>query len=290
VQLQREQRIVADREGREVRNIGDIRGRRLLDPEPVRQITEDVLAQPRALCGQLDLDDAHRAAQTAAATCSTSASESVRQSRSVLPSRTTAITGGCRVEAVRQRLLHRIMPRSAAPPAEAHAADTGDRLLDLAADELGETFGPGAHELDRLVQHSQHGNGVACGWVERQRERPLESSERELVRAQRALQWVPAQPLDEVARPTTIPACGRRAACRRRSRRGRRLREGFRRSRLVADPASAPEPRSSTSGSSCRRAIAASSASCGRSVKPTTRKFDWCDAQEHAVSGPIACS
>ena len=51
------------------------------------------------------------------------------------------------------------------------------------------------------MEHAQHGNVVACRWVERQRERPFERSERELVSAQRALQWVPAQPFDEVSAP-----------------------------------------------------------------------------------------
>ena len=80
---------------------------------------------------------------------------------------------------------------------------------------------------------------------------------------------------------------GRRAACRRRSRRGRRRRRGSPpRTARPARSTSAPEPRSSTSGRPCRRATAASSASRGCSVKPTTRKFDWCTRRSSGRLGP----
>ena len=39
-----------------------------------------------------------------------------------------------------------------------------------------------------------------------------------------------------------------------------------------------------------RRRPSASSASDGRSVKPSTRKFDWCTRSSTAVSGPMARS
>ena len=81
------------------------------------------------------------------------------------------------------------------------AADTRDGVLDLAADERGEPLGPGADDLDRLVEHAQHGHVVARRRIESERERPLECGQRELVRAQRALKRMSAQPLDEF-RPT----------------------------------------------------------------------------------------
>ena len=64
-------------------------------------------------------------------------------------------------------------------------------------------------------------------------------------------------------------------------------------SRGVGSPSSstrAPEPRSSTSGTSCRRATAASSAAPGRSAKPTTRKLEGWTRRRSAVSGPTARS
>src|SRR6185312_14355742 len=41
---------------------------------------------------------------------------------------------------------------------ERSAADARDRLLHLAADEPGETLGPLAHALERLVEHAKDGN------------------------------------------------------------------------------------------------------------------------------------
>ena len=79
---------------------------------------------------------------------------------------------------------------------ERTAPDPRDRLLDLAACRLGEPFGAGADRLDGLAQHAQHRNLV--GPVERENERPLERGERELVGAQRALERVAAQALDQI--------------------------------------------------------------------------------------------
>ncbi len=112
------------------------------------------------------------------------------------------------------------------------------------------------HPQDRNLAQRPHG-------IEVEEQGSLQCGEPELVRAQRAVQWMAAQSLDEVGAPDEDP----------------RLRP--------AEPASdactvgssdrsisAPEPRSSSSGMSCLRAAAASSASDGCSVKPTTRKFD----------------
>ena len=65
--------------------------------------------------------------------------------------------------------------------------------------------------LHRLVEHAQHGDLAASALgVEVERERPLERRERQLVGAQRALQRVPPQPLDQVGAPDDDP--GLRAA------------------------------------------------------------------------------
>ena len=60
------------------------------------------------------------------------------------------------------------------------------------------------------MEHSQHGHRVALRRLESERERSLESRERELVCAKRALEWVSAQPLDEV-HPADDNACLRAA-------------------------------------------------------------------------------
>ena len=104
-------------------------------------------------------------------------------------------------------------------------------------------------------------------------ERPLERGERQLVGAERALERMTAQPLDELARGRRrCRPAARRAACRPRSRRGRRPA-----ARLAAAVGSSPrsssepEPRSSTSGSPARFAIPASSCVETAAVKPTIR-------------------
>ena len=63
------------------------------------------------------------------------------------------------------------------------AADTRDRLLDLAADVLREPRGARANSLQRLVQHPQHRDLAARFRVERQLQRSFERRECELVRA-----------------------------------------------------------------------------------------------------------
>ena len=97
------------------------------------------------------------------------------------------------------------------------------------------------------------------------------------------------------ARPTTIPACGPPSSLspekQTRSAPGvERGRAPSARRRATVLLGSAPEPRSSISGSSCRCGRRGELASAGRSVKPTTRKFDWCTRRSSAVSGPIARS
>ena len=75
----------------------------------------------------------------------------------------------------------------------------------------GQPLGPRAHCLERLVQHPQHRHLAQRPLrVEVEPERPLERRQRELVRAQRALERVPPQRLDEVGAADDDP--GLRAA------------------------------------------------------------------------------
>ena len=141
--------------------------------------------------------DGQRHASTAAATSSASASVSVRQSSSVRPSRTTAITGGS---------CERSAQASSSSTAQAKLGELGQRqraashardcLDDSAAGRLGEALGAAEDEIGRLAQHAHHGDLVRP--VEVERERPLERSERQLVRAERAVERVPTQLLDQV--------------------------------------------------------------------------------------------
>ena len=78
--------------------------------------------------------------------------------------------------------------------------------LDPASGELGETLCPGAHGLCGLGEHAEDGCAGAVGAVER--ESALEGGERELVCAERALQRVAAQALDEVGAADDDPGLG----------------------------------------------------------------------------------
>src|SRR5581483_8154870 len=73
---------------------------------------------------------------------------------------------------------------------------------DLPADGRGETLGPRPHLLALLVEHPEHGHLAqrTCG-VEVEEQRPLERGEAELVDAERTVQRVAAEPLDEVGAP-----------------------------------------------------------------------------------------
>ncbi len=83
------------------------------------------------------------------------------------------------------------------------------------------------------------------------------------------------------ARPRTIPACGPpRSLSPENATRSAPAARLSGTSGSSSNATRLPEPRSSRSGSPRRRATAASSRSDGRSVKPTVRKFDWCDAQQ----------
>ena len=243
-----------------------------------------VLRARRSLCA---------AGEDAAATSSTSASVSVRQSSSRRPSRTTPTTGGSPAAAAprassstAQAKLGSSASGSAPPPTRATVSSTSPPTA------AREPLGAGADGLGRLVQHPQHRN-LARGAlrVEVERERALERGERELVRAQRALERVAAQPLDELGAADDDPglraaeqlvageadevgAGGEALAGRSARRRACDERAG---AEVVdereAVPAAPPRPARPRDGCS---------------VKPTTRKFDWCTRSRTAVSGPIA--
>ena len=99
----------------------------------------------------------------------------------------------------RERLLDRAREARQLGERQRAAADARDRLLDLAADRRREPLGAGAHVLgDGLAQHPQHRDLAGHAPARGERERPLERGERELVGAERALERMAAQTLDEV--------------------------------------------------------------------------------------------
>ena len=225
-------------------------------------------------------------ATTAAATSSTSSSASVRQSSSASPSRTIADHRRLAGPQLRgELLLDRAGEARQLGQRERAAADARDGLLDVAADELGEPSRARPHGLRRLAQHAEHGN--LLGRVDR-RASSVPSSAASVslsARNARCSGWRRSFSTRS-ARPTTMPACGPPSSLspekQTRSAPAARLS-----ARVGSSPTStsAPEPRSSTSGSSWRRATCASLRSDGCSVKPTTRKFDWCTRRSTAVSG-----
>ena len=164
-----------------------------------------------------------------------------------------------------------------------------DGLLDFAPDGGGEALGARANRGRVLEQHPYDGDPTRR--LEIQRERRLERCERELVGSKRALEGVAAQALDEVAAADDDPDCGPPRSLS--PEKHTRSAPPASASRGVGSPsndAKAPDPRSSTSGSPCRRATAATSASAGRAANPTRRKFDWWTRRIAAVSPPTARS
>ncbi len=99
----------------------------------------------------------------------------------------------------RERLVDRAREARQLGERERAAADARDRLLDRAADELCESLGARADDARVLVEHAQDRDALRR--LEVEAERSLERGDRELVGAQRPLEWMPAQPLDEVAAP-----------------------------------------------------------------------------------------
>ena len=176
---------------------------------------------------------------------------------------------------------------------ERAAADPRDGLLDLPADEPREPLGALADGVDGLVEHPEHRDlpprelGVG-----EERERPLERRERQLVGAQRALQRMPPQPLDEVGAPDDDARLG--AAEKLVAREADEVGAGGDARRgggLVADVeerarAEVVDERERGSLRDPRQRPATD----GCSANPTIRKFDWWTRRSAAVSGPIARS
>ena len=180
----------------------------------------------------------------------------MRQSSSVRPSRTTATTGGSPSRsALGELLLDGARGARELGERERAASDARDRLLDLAADELREALRARAHGLDRLVEHAQHRHLVARRRVERERQRSLERRERELVGAQRALQRMAPQPLDEIgaADDDARLRAAEELVAREADEVGARA-QALRRGRLVADAARARPSRGRRRAASSRRA------------------------------------
>ena len=181
---------------------------------------------------------------------------SVRQSRSVgrrgRRRRPAARRGGAAPQSA-SSTAHAALGSSASgsapPPTRATVSSTSPPT------SVGEPLRSGADGLDRLVEHAQHGDLVRVrAGSRRECERPLERGERQLVGAQRALERMPPQPLDELAPAdddTGLRSAEQLVA-------GERHEVGAGREALGAESArrrpsaSAPEPRSSTSGSVVR--------------------------------------
>ena len=175
---------------------------------------------------------------------------------------------------------------------ERAAADTRHGLLDLPADERRQPVRARAHRVDRLVEHAQDGDLAASTLrVVEERERSLERGERELVGPQRPLQRVAAEPLHERRLPDDD--AGLRAAEELVAGEADEIGAGGEargRSRLVAERrAATPEPRSSTSGRPTVRDPR--ELARGRPLgEPDDAEVRLVDAQDAAVSGPIARS
>ncbi len=120
---------------------------------------------------------------------------------------------------------------------ERAAPDAGDGLLHLAANERSQPLRAGMHRLERLLEHAEHGDAPAGLRDEREGEGPFERCQCELVRAERALQRVTTEPLDEGGatdddsrlRPTEKLVAGEAHEI-------RAFTQALRRGRLVADP------------------------------------------------------
>ena len=128
---------------------------------------------------------------------SASASVSVRQSSSSRPSRTTPTTGGSPARsgaASSSSTAHAKLGSSASgsapPPTRATVSSTSPPTSFARRSARART----APRV--LAQHAQHRDPLRR--VEVEQERPLERGERQLVGAERALERVAAQPLDEL--------------------------------------------------------------------------------------------
>ena len=228
---------------------------------------------------------------TAAATSSASASVSVRQSSSVRPSRTTPIDGRLAGAGAPPRAPPRPRRRSsAARPAAARRRRPAPPSPRPRRRPPRRAAPPGrAPPASGSREHPQR-RGSRSGALEQERERPLERRERELVGAQRPLERVPAQPLDEVGAAGDDP--GLRPAEQLVAREADEVGAGGE-ARSGGRLALERDERAGAEIVDERKLVPAGDRgelvrARGCSVKPTTRKFDWCTRSRSAVSGPIA--
>ena len=240
--------------------------------------------------GGADASAARAAAATAAATSSTSASASVRQSSSSWPSRTIAddrwLAGA---ERRGERLLDARTRSSAARRAAARRRRRGATVSStVAADERGEPLGARAHasRRPRAACAAPGSRGARAG---RGRARSVPSSAASVslsARSARCSGWRRSRSTRS-ARPTTMPACGPPSSLS--PEKQTRSAPAARLAARTARPASGDErARAEVVDERQRRAAARrrrAPSSARRSVKPTTRKFDWCTRRSSAVSG-----
>ena len=101
-----------------------------------------------------------------------------------------------RAQRLGERLLDRAREARELGERQRAAADAADGLLDLAARRGGEPLGAGADRRGSCA--SVRSTGIRSRRLEVEQQRPFERGERELVDAQRALQRMAPQPLDEL--------------------------------------------------------------------------------------------
>ena len=235
--------------------------------------------------------DRERHAATAVAASSTSRSESVRQSRSeplvaddahdrrlAQAQRNGGSTGNAHAK------LGSSASGSAPPPTRAVVSSTVPPVASASRSARART--------DSASRSPSARPGSPPGSLTQRRERRLERRDRELVRAERALERVTAEPLDQVGAPGEDPGLG--AAEELVARERHHMRAGgdrAARGRLVLDrPGRAgaevvDEHEVAALGE--RRQLSRSE---GCSAKPTMRKLDGWTRRSTAVSSPIAAS
>src|SRR6476646_3747428 len=234
--------------------------------------------------------DGQRHRRIASATSSISSSASVRQSSSVRPSRTSAITGGSQPRSfaassspTAQAKLGSSVSGSAPPPALATVSSTSPSTSSASRVARARTVSGDS----RSMRTTGISSGASIATL------IVASSAASVSLSARSARWSGWRRSFSTrsARPTTIPACGPPSSLS--PEKHTRSAPAARLDRAVGSSptsTSAPDPRSSTSTSSYRRATCARSSRRGCSVKPTMRKFDWCTRRSTAVSGPIAAS
>src|SRR6185503_12200609 len=240
--------------------------------QPVGVLARQRLDEPRlAVVDVAGGADRQRHARTAAATSSASASVSVRQSRSVRPSRTIATTGGsprrsgsASASSTAHAQLGTSASGSAPPPARATVASTSPPTAAASRSARARTAASGSR--------SMRTTGSSSGACSASNSVPSSAASVSLsARTARWSGWRRSFSTSS-ARPTTMPACGPpRSLSPEKHTRSAPAASTWRTSGSSHRSVSAPEPRSSTSGSPWRRAIAASSSTRGSSENPTTR-------------------